>query len=133
MTTTLRSGAAILLMVLSTACGLPQHHGYQAFLGGPSPVPAPTPTQSPAPAPTSFPPLSGPARVFGFDHQLSRPVTDYTKNSRYVLYDNGAFALQSLNASDYHTGTLDGKSLTIQYNDVMILNDFEDAVYVLMP
>jgi len=38
--------------------------------------------------------VSLPARIFAFDHQLSYPVMEYTKESRYVLYDDGSFALQ---------------------------------------
>ena len=88
------------------------------------------------------------------------PVGDYTRNSRFVLYDNGAFVLQypSLSEGGYRggyqdangvimfewegwnvagpwgaTGTLKRDSLTIQYNEIMQLADFEDASYVLMP
>jgi len=43
---------------------------------------------------TYFPPLSGPSRTFIFDRELSYPVTDYTKRSHFVLYDNGAFELK---------------------------------------
>ena len=31
------------------------------------------------------------------------------------------------------TGTLQGNSLTVHYNRIMQLTDFEDAVYALMP
>jgi hypothetical protein len=101
--------------------------------------------------------LSGPSRTFVFDHELSYPVSDYTKKSRFVLYDNGAFSLQypSVGGLGYRggyqdangviafgweggspwgaTGTLNGGSLTVQYNTSMLLSDFEDAVYTLMP
>jgi hypothetical protein len=103
--------------------------------------------------------LSGPSRIFVFDQALSYPVRDYTKTSRFVLYDNGAFVLQypSLGEAGYRggykdangaivfewegwstagpwgaTGTLRGDSLTVQYNLIMQLTDFEDAEYVLM-
>ena len=109
---------------------------------------------------TDFPPLSGPSRTFIFDRELSYRVSDYTKKSRFVLYDNGAFVLQypSLGEGGYRggyedangvitfewegwsvggpwgaTGTLEGDSLTVQYNLIMQMTDFEDAVYVLMP
>jgi hypothetical protein len=103
--------------------------------------------------------LSGPSRTFIFDRELSYRVSDYTRTSRFVLYDNGAFVLQypSLGEGGYRgrytdangvitfewegwsvagpwgaTGTLKGDSLTVQYNLIMQLTDFEDAVYVLM-
>jgi hypothetical protein len=38
--------------------------------------------------------LSGPSRTFVFDRELSYRVSNYTKESRFVLYDNGAFVLQ---------------------------------------
>jgi hypothetical protein len=59
-----------------------------------SPAP-PTPTPVPTPQPvTEFPPLSGPARTFKFERKLARSVREYTRRSQFVLYDNGAFALQ---------------------------------------
>lgn len=42
----------------------------------------------------NFPPLTGPSRTFIFDRELSYRVRDFTRNSRFVLYDNGAFELQ---------------------------------------
>jgi len=36
----------------------------------------------------------GASRTFLFDRELSYRVNDYTKMSRFVLYDNGAFVLQ---------------------------------------
>ena len=56
---------------------------------GPHPLPSPTP-----PPLIEFPPLSGPSRTFIFDNDLTYPVSDYTMQSRFVLYDNGAFLLQ---------------------------------------
>jgi hypothetical protein len=55
-----------------------------------------------------FPPLSGPSRTFVFDSEqtsrlwsvnpsfVSANPRDYTRNSRVVLYANGAFVLQYL-------------------------------------
>jgi hypothetical protein len=117
--------------------------------------------------------LSGPSRNFIFDGDLTYllrsadphwrlDVSDYTKKSRFVLYDNGAFVLQypTLGGDGYPgkyqdangvimfmcefngrsvgdpwdaTGTLKGDSLTVQYDEGMKHIDFEDAVYVLMP
>jgi hypothetical protein len=103
--------------------------------------------------------LSGPARVFAFDRALSYPVSEYTRTSRFVLYDNGAFVLQypSLGELGYRgqhkhengviafdwegwsvagpwgaTGALKGDSLTVQYNLIMQMTDFEDGVYTLV-
>jgi hypothetical protein len=110
----------------------------------------------------NFPPLSGPSRTFIFDRELSYAVRDFTKKSRFILYDNGAFGLQypgieyvyrggyqdangvlmflfdsstgrSVNEPwDDATGTLEGDSLTIQYQESMQHADFENAVYVLL-
>ena len=41
-----------------------------------------------------FPPLSGPSRTFTFDRDVSYPVRDYTRQSRFKLYENGALELQ---------------------------------------
>ena len=153
---TLRRGAIVVLLVLSAACS-----------SGPTspttttqtPVTPLMPSATPPPTAT-FPPLSGPSRTFVFDHALSYSVSNYTKNSQFVLYDNGGFVLQyvSLGGPGYRggytvangvitlawegwsaagpwgaTGTLSGNSLTVRYNDIMQLTDFEDAAYVLAP
>jgi hypothetical protein len=153
MLTAMTRGTLVGLVLLATACG------------GSAPT-APTPnsggvtvSSSPAPPPTTFPALSGPSRTFTFDHQLTYGVTSYTKQSRFVLYDNGAFALQYVSLGiEYRgvytesngvvtfqwegwstagawgaTGTLSDGSLTVQYNLIMELSDFEDAVYGLQP
>jgi len=105
--------------------------------------------------------LSGPSRTFIFDRELTYPVRDFTRQSRFVLYDNGAFVLdypsidngayrgQYRNADgvlmflfefqgrsvdeawDDATGTLSGDALTVQYHEIMQHSDFENAVYVL--
>jgi hypothetical protein len=107
-----------------------------------------------------FPPLSGPSRTFIFSREESYPVRDFTKQSRFVLYDNGAFALQYPDFSypgayrddngtimflfefqgrsvgeqwDDAIGVLKGDSLTIQYDLLMQHSDFENAVYVPTP
>ena len=112
------------------------------------------PSPAPAPAPANFPALSGPSRTYTFDHELTYRVSDYTKQSRFVLYDDGAFALQYVAlGGEYRggytesngvitfqwegwstagaTGTLKDGSLTVQYTLVMQLSDFEDAAYRL--
>ena len=154
MNTTIRRGTVVLLLVVSAACG-------SSGPTSPTGTNQPPALSSPIPPPaTHFPPLSGPSRIFVFDRELSYPLSDYTKKSRFVLYDNGAFVLQypSLGEVGYRggykdangviafewegwsiagawgaTGTLKGDSLTVQYNQIMQYTDFEDAVYVLMP
>ena len=152
MNSTVRRGAAAFLVVLCTACGSSAPTSPTVV---PQPQPIPTPTPSP---PRTFPPLSGPSRTFVFDHELTYLVRDYTKRSRIVLYDNGAFVLGYDGLGDYRggytesnglirfdwkgwsvagpwgaSGTLEKRSLTIQFNFIMQLTDFEDAVYVLTP
>ena len=134
-----RLGAMTAGLVLVAACGN----------SGPT---SPTPVRV-------FPPLSGPSRTFVFDRELSHPVSEGTKRSRFILYDNGAFVLQylSLTGDGYRgsyvqanadigfewegwsiagdwaaTGILQGDSLTVRYNLIMQLTDFEDAAYVLV-
>lgn len=154
MNTTIRHSAVVVLLMLYAACGdsgptSPTRTTSQQAV----PVPAP-----PAP-PVTIPPLSGPSRTYVFDHELVYRVSDYTKNSRFVLYDSGAFALQYLDLSGeyrgaytatdsdivFHwegwsvagpweaTGTLTVDLLTVKYNLIMQMTDFEDAVYVLRP
>jgi hypothetical protein len=152
MNTTVHRGAAVFLVVLSTACGSAGPTTPTA-IRQPLPVPAPT-----APPTRTFPPLSGPSRTFVFDHELAYAVRDYTRKSRIVLYDNGAFVLRYEGIGDYRggytvangvitfewegwsaagpwgaTGTIRGDSLTVEYNFIMQLTDFEDAVYALVP
>lgn len=113
-----------------------------------------------SPRPTSHP-CRGHRKIFTFDHQLSYSVRDYTQQSRFVLYDNGAFVLQYAicNCGGAYrgryteangvitfewegwstagpwgaTGTLKGDTLTVQYNLIMMMSDFEDAVYLRPP
>jgi hypothetical protein len=103
-------------------------------------------------------PPYGPSRTFIFDRELPYRVSAYTRESRFVLYDNGAFVLQHVGLGlEYRggyteengriafewegwsaagpwgaTGAVQGDSLTVQYNLIMQLTDFEDAVYALM-
>jgi hypothetical protein len=118
---------------------------------------------SSAPIPVGWAkPTGGPARVFDYA-SAATAVADYTRASRFVLYDNGTFQLQAVDMSSGNvmvwagryavagavvnfdwdgtsaagpwgaTGTLEGNSLTVQYNLIMQLTDFENAVYVLTP
>ena len=145
MNTTVRRGAAVFLVVLSTACGR----------SGPT---SPTAIPQPLPPTRTFPPLSGPSRTFAFDRELSYRVSDYTRKSSFVLYDNGAFVLRFSGPGEYRggytvangvitfewegwnvagpwgaAGTIRGDSLTVEYNLIMQWTDFEDAVYALAP
>ena len=111
---------------------------------------------SPASPASSFPSPSGPSRSFVFDAESSSRVSDYTQQSRFVLYDNGAFVVQYAGRGEYRgayteaggsltfewegvsasgpwgaTGTLAGSALTIRYNQIMELSDFENGVYAL--
>jgi hypothetical protein len=115
--------------------------------------PQPPTTGQPSPAP-GVPPASGPARTFDFAGPLSYPVSGYTQASKYVLYENGAFALQysaGQYIGSYHEergdiifrfaddsrwearGTLNGDRLGVRYNQNMELSDFENAVYSRVP
>jgi hypothetical protein len=98
--------------------------------------------------------LSGPSRTFVFDRELTHAVQDYTKSSRFVLYDTGGFVLQ-FPRGEYRggyterdgvvtfewegwstagpwaaTGSLTGDSLLVRYNIIMTMTDFEDAAYL---
>lgn len=144
-----RLATAVLALLAAWGCSGPV---------SPSPPPPVQAAPVPTPPPSNFPPLSGPSRVFVFDHELTYPVRDYTRASRLVLYDNGAFALQypSLGTVAYRggysaangemtfewegwstagawgaTAALTGDALTMRYNLIMQLSDFEDAAYVL--
>jgi len=110
--------------------------------------------------PPGFPSATGPARIFNFFSQSWFVVSGYTARSRYVLYDNGAFALQYSDNGGFEyrggytasngiitfkwegwstagpwgaTGTLKGDTLKVAYNDIMMMTDFEDAVYLKNP
>ena len=117
----------------------------------PSSVPGSSTVQPPAPI--VVPPLTGAALTYAFSQQLSYPVRPYTVDSKYVLYENGAFTLQypggqyvgaydrdndtvffrfSANAGQWvATATLRGDSLQVQYNLDMEMSDFENAAYRL--
>ena len=139
-----RCGAILALLVLSVACSDPP------LPSAPTPVPSPVVPAPPPPALT-VPPLEGPANLYVFSHPLEHPVQDYTTNSTYLLYETGAFALQYRRSrarswartSGKRTGsssvlrrypvgclgTINGDSLEVRYNDIMVHSDFENAVY----
>ena len=147
----LRSSVVAVLLMLAAACG---------GSGATSPSGTTQPSVATVPPRPTFPPLSGPSRTLVFDRALANRASDYTIHSRFVLYDNGAFILrfptvagdgyrggytQANGAITFEwegwspygpwgaTGTLDGYSLTVQYNTIMQGADFEDAVYILAP
>jgi hypothetical protein len=146
--TAVRRGAIFVLAVLSVTCGR---------IDSPT-APTSTPTQptstAPPPRPAEYPTIIGPASVFDFSGPLFYPVRGFTMTSRYVLYDNGAFALQYLgfdNPGSYEKdggtilflffpsdgrsgrsdaiGMLNGELLEVRYSDSMHQADFEDATY----
>jgi hypothetical protein len=137
-----RRATCALLLILSAGCGT-------AVPSSPTSINQPAPTPAPAPPSSAFPPLSGPFRTFSFARELSFPVAEYTKQSRFDLYDNGALVLQYRGLTEYRgrytdtrgvlafewgttwmaSGSLQEDRLTVQYNLQMKLDDFEDAVY----
>ena len=139
----IRSGACGALLAISMACSEVTPPTAPSLPAEQIPTPAPTP---PTHIPT-FPAISQPARVY------------IGTSSRYVLYDEGTFALQYSTARnpffEYRgtyseanghidfswegwsaagpwgaSGTLTGDSLSVTYNSIMQMTDFEDGVYV---
>jgi hypothetical protein len=118
-----------------------------------APLPTPPATVAPTP-PAPVPPTdSSEARVFGFVSSPYPAVQGYTTGSRYVLYRDGAFVLQyphveyrgtyteaegrinfewegwSVAGRWGATGVLTDDSLSVSYNIIMLMSDFEDARY----
>ncbi len=123
-------------------------------------APGPLPAAAVAPSPT--PPTEGPtdsseARVFEFVSSPYSSVQPYTTVSRYLLYRDGTFVLEYLHVQ-YRgtyteaagritfewegwsvagpwgaTGVLTDDSLSVSYNIIMMLSDFEDALYKRVP
>jgi hypothetical protein len=115
------------------------------------------PRTAPAPPPGSFTAVSRPARIYVFVSALQYPVQYWTIGSRYVLYDDGTFALQYLQPQGEYrgtytetnavitfrwdanqnvpapwrpaVGTLKDDTLTVRYDLIMHHDDFEDAHY----
>ncbi len=123
-------------------------------------APGPLPAAAVAPSPT--PPAAGPtdssgARVFGYLSSPYPSVQPYTTGSRYVLYRDGAFVLEyphvqyrgtyteaagritfewegwSIAGAWGATGVLTDDALSVLYNIIMMLSDFEDALYKRVP
>ena len=146
-----RQTTLLILLAFTTACEATSQPP------APSTSSAPPGTQPPAaavfaPIPTpSFPPVTRPARIFVYD-----PVQgpwDYDVASRFVLYDDRTFALQVANSQVVlggtyteeegtftfegersstldawaATGALEGRSMTVRYNEVW---NFEEKIYI---
>ncbi len=143
-TAVLRFGVLTLLVSLAVACD-------KRFTSPTIPT-AHSPARTPAPAPPPAP-LGNLSATFGSAVAVSYPLSSYTLASRFVFFDTGQFSLQFPNG-DYQgtytqsgtaitfqwegwstagpwgaTATLSGDKLTVDYNTVMELTDFEDAVY----
>src|SRR4030095_15648142 len=114
---------------------------------------APIVAPQPSPPRPTFPPLPEPLRTFIFEQGTGRRVSDYTKQSRFLLSDSGAFALQYMSllpGGEYRgeyaesngvitfewdggnganpwaaTATLKDGLLSVHYNFIMQLTDFE--------
>lgn len=156
-----RCGALFALLVFATACsdsGLPAAPTSKADSTDPRPSTGTPPSPS-NPAAVTFPEVSRPARVYVAVSSPYYPMHGSPLASRYVLYDDGTFALQYSSAKfpffEYRgaykeantlitfewegwslagpwgaTGALADDSLTVGYNLIMQLSDFEDGVYI---
>jgi len=116
--------------------------------GGPSPAPT-------APTAPSFPALTKPGTIYLAPDSIYRDSQGgVSLRSRFVLYDDGSFALQFAGMPGYtgrytrtdesidfvwegwsgagpwgSTAFLRGDDLTVKYNNVMLLTDFMDGTY----
>ena len=152
-TSALRCTASALLLCVAIGCGGAEHStptSPSSTVGAAAP-PLPLAPYSP------FPAVTRPARVYSFAGPLSYQVGDFTRESRFVLYDDRTFALQyarSLGSLEYPgrytesqgtvtfdwdgwstagswgaTATATDDLLTVRYNFIMQMSDFDDAVY----
>lgn len=156
-----RCGALVALLVFATACsdsGSPAAPTSKADSTDPRPSTRTPPSPS-NPASVPFPEVSRPARVYVAVSSPYYPMHGSPLASRYVLYDDGTFALQYSSANypffEYRgtyaeadtdirfnwegwsvagpwgaTASVAGDSLTVRYNLIMQLSDFEDGVYI---
>ncbi len=139
-----RSGVLLVLLVITTSCGSGR-------------VVTPTaPTASTAPPP-GFPAVTGSARTY-----VNAEAQGGLLVSRYVLHDDATFALQYTSggypSGEYRgtyseagglvsfewegwsaagpwgaTAVLTEETLTVRYNLIMQMTDFEDGVYLRLP
>jgi|SRR5688572_23448330 len=125
----------------------------------PTPVPPAVTVQPPPPVqPLPTVPVPSGSTRFDFAGPLTYRVAHYTTTSVYVLNPAGTFALHypELSATLAYVGTyqqdgdhisfrfsgsgaweaegtLDGDSLTVRYNIMMEMSDFENAIYQRAP
>lgn len=151
------------LLLFTVACGgsqstvAPARTEVQTSTPAPAPLPVPVPTTTQCTA--DFPAVAKPARIYLGTSCPTYPIHGGPLVSRYVLYDNGEFALQ-YSSQNYRffeylgsyggpdsqvsfswegwsvagpwasTGVLTEQSLVVTYNLVMKMSDFEDGLYV---
>lgn len=150
MTAVVHRGALIGFLTLTVACGTERPTAPSSTQ---PPSTTPPAAQPPAPSPPAGqPPLTGPATTYLFSAPLAYQVRSFTSESRYVLYDNGAFGLMYA-AFDFTyagtywrvgrdiyfdfgtdglwdaSGTLEGDVMEVRYSVMMEHSDFENAVY----
>ena len=141
-----RLGTLLALLVVSIACNNAERPT------APSSLTQPPPATVQSPPTGGGPPASALAGVYVASGALSYPINSYTKMSRYVLRDRGAFSLEypSLRVDYAGTytyengsvmfrfaaddrwsavGTFNGDLLEVRYSLIAGLSDFEDAVY----
>ncbi len=157
MTAMVRGGTLVGLLVFSVACDAQRPTAPSVFLTRSSTVPPPITPPTPPARPT-VPPLTGPSTSYDFSGPLEHPVSDFTKTSRYVLYNSGAFSLRyegpvagelvgsyrqeaeriifdfgadgiSFDRQPEAIGTLNGDVLEVRYSDTLKQSDFENAAY----
>jgi hypothetical protein len=121
-------------------------------------VPTSPPPAPPAPNPTPFPG----AGVYVFSPSPGVPIVPSTLTSRYVLNSDGTFALQYQSSSPFQssfefrgrfreaegrlifdfdwngqqsgaTAVFSGDSMTVTYNEMMSMSDFENGVFIRTP
>lgn len=140
-----RCGVLLVLLAVTTACGS-------------GPVATPTaPTPASGTPPPGFPAVTGAARTYVHAEAQGGLLV-----SRYVLHDDGTFALQYTSggypSGEYRgtyseagglvtfewegrsaagpwgaTAVLTEETLAVRYNLVMQMTDFEDGVYLRVP
>lgn len=154
-----RCGVLVALTVLAAACGDTRSPIAPA---PPPPAAQLTPTDpGPNTFEPSFPSVPESARVYVAASWPYNPIHGSQLASRYVLYDDGSFALQYSSANypffeylgryfgadgDFSfqfdawnlagpweaAATVTEETLTVRYNIIMQLADFEDGVYLRM-
>lgn len=148
----------LLVVALVTACS--GVNSPVAPVAANNPV-TPVPPSPPQPAsPPVVPGTTPPAGIYAFA-DTGAAVASYTRASRFVLADDGRFALRYENIGNEYRGTytyteatgritfawegwslagpweatglLQGEVLTVSFNSIMQLTDFENATYTRVP